>query len=250
MRACVHVLAVLAVSVVFCAHALAQGAQASADLARSRQALLVVADGWDTWKGELRRFERAPGGPWKLVGAPMAVVLGKNGLAWGRGLVPGGGAGPEKREGDGRAPAGVFALGTAFGYAPEGRRKLRIPYARMTQAQECVDDPDSPFYNAIVSVSPRRPKAWNSSEVMRRKDDRYSLGVVVAHNTAPAVPGAGSCIFLHVWNTPSTYTSGCTAMSAADMERVAAWLDAAKHPVLVQLPRAEHPGFAPRHGLP
>jgi hypothetical protein len=48
---------------------------------------------------------------------------------------------------------------------------------------------------------------------MLRQDGRYALGAVVAHNSTPPVPGAGSCIFLHVWESPVTPTAGCTAMA-------------------------------------
>ena len=71
-------------------------------------------------------------------------------------------------------------------------------------------------------------------------DDEYRLGIFVAHNSSPAQPGAGSCIFLHIWKGPDVPTSGCTAMSAGAMESLLGWLDAAIPSVLVQLPEAEY----------
>jgi hypothetical protein len=107
-----------------CAHAPAPraplvdaGAVADADAAmrwsRSRQMVVVTTPGWDATKGELRRFERNEGGAWHTVGAALPVVIGRTGAAWGTGLheVPAGDGGPVKHEGDGRSPAGVFAIG-------------------------------------------------------------------------------------------------------------------------------------------
>ena len=46
---------------------------------------------------------------------------------------------------------------------------------------------------------------------MRRDDALYTWVVEVRHNPA-AIPGGGSCIFLHVWDGPADTTVGCTAM--------------------------------------
>jgi len=56
-------------------------------LAGSRQALLVLTNGWDSRSGEMRLFERSPGQGWRPRGPAIPVILGKNGLAWGRGLL-------------------------------------------------------------------------------------------------------------------------------------------------------------------
>jgi L,D-peptidoglycan transpeptidase YkuD (ErfK/YbiS/YcfS/YnhG family) len=71
---------------------------------------------------------------------------------------------------------------------------------------------------------------------MRRKDELYRRVIVVDHNPEPS-PGAGSCIFLHLWHGPDGGgTAGCTAMSPAPMEALLAWLDPAARPVYVLLP--------------
>ncbi len=79
---------------------------------------------------------------------------------------------------------------------------------------------------------------------MRRPDDLYRAGVVVAHNDAigPAgrLAGRGSCIFLHQWGGPGDTTSGCTAMAARPLDALVGWLDAARAPVMVQLTAAAH----------
>ena len=219
-------------------------------IAQTKQVLLVLADNWDSRQGWMRLYERTPGRAWQAVGALFPVMLGKNGLGWGIGVHEGLGAGPVKQEGDGKAPAGIFRLGNAFGYDPPKKHKLKIPYRQMTGTFECVDDPASPHYNHVLDASTVASRDWGSSEMMLRPDSEYSLGVVVEHNRPPAAPGAGSCIFLHVWSAPGAYTSGCTAMAEKNMERVAAWLDPGKKPLLVQLPKGEHGRFKELYGLP
>jgi D-alanyl-D-alanine dipeptidase len=211
----------------------------------ARQLVLVVTPGWEATAGTLRRFTRAGAG-WREEGAPIPVVVGRSGLGWGRGLHPEGLDGPTKREGDGRAPAGVFFLTEAFGYA-EGAA-TGLPYLHATPGLECVDDAASAHYNEVLDRDTVAVD-WASHEEMRRPDDLYRLGVVVAHNR-PAEPGAGSCIFLHVWSGPRTTTSGCTAMTGGAMDAVAAWLDAAAAPVLVQLPVAEYDRLRTAWALP
>ncbi len=72
---------------------------------------------------------------------------------------------------------------------------------------------------------------------MRRPDELYRKGVVVAHNQ-PAVARGGSCIFLHQWSGPQSTTSGCTAMAPTPLDALVAWLRPGA--VLVQLPEAAH----------
>ncbi|WP_330969852.1 L,D-transpeptidase family protein, partial [Lysobacter sp. A3-1-A15] len=172
---------------------------------------------------------------------------------WGTGLHPAVAGGPVKREGDGRAPAGVFAIGDAFGYAATADTAL--PYRAMTAGDWCIDVPGSPLYNRIVSVQDVGADAIvGSTEPMRRDlhkqgDARYVLGFVIEHNTA-AVPRAGSCIFAHVWKSPQTPTAGCTAMDAGHMQALLAWLDPAARPLFVLLPTPEHARLHAAWGLP
>lgn len=223
-------------------------------MSSSRQLLLVITDNCASTRGVLQRFERnLRNRSWQVVGAQIPVSLGRAGLRWGRGLYsPGSRVGPEKQEGDGCAPAGVFAITTLFGYAgPESAlaRGARLPYWQATPELKAVDDPTSAYYNRIVDQSAVVPD-WASCEDMLRNDRRYAVGAVVAHNAEPPVPGAGSCIFLHVWEGEGVPTAGCTAMSLADMSELAGWLDGAAAPLLVQLPQAEYEALREAWGLP
>ncbi len=211
-------------------------------LSTARQLLLVVTPDWNAVSGELRRFERASAAQsWRAVGEPTAIVVGKNGTAWDPMLTPAV-PGPVKAEGDGRSPAGVFPLGTAFGFAPPPEASwLKLPYLHVTEGTECVDDSASTVYNQVVNRRTIARPDWNSAEKMREIAPAYQWGVVVNYNASPAVAKRGSCIFLHIGGGPDGKgTAGCTAMPAADLRPVMAWLDPAAKPVLVQFPRAAY----------
>jgi len=173
-------------------------------LAPSTQILVVTTSDWNAVEGTLQRYERVRSSKgWKRVGSSIPVVVGKTGLAWGAGLASSDGAGvrgfsdPVKKEGDGKAPAGVFRLSTTFGYAAEKQSGWRMPYTSLTSTVECVDDASSKFYNRVVDNQTVKPD-WNSSEHMLRPDELYGWGLVVDHNADPVTPGSGSCIFAHL----------------------------------------------------
>jgi D-alanyl-D-alanine dipeptidase len=203
----------------------------------STQLIVVTTPDWDATKGVLTVHERQ-NGVWTAIGDAIPVVVGRTGLAWGDGLpLPPHHDGPVKKEGDGKAPAGLFALTSLFGYEAQNL-SAHMPYITATPTVECVDDATSPHYNTMVDTL-AVPKTWTSSENMLRRDDLYREGVVVAHNSNPPVSGHGSCIFLHLWSGPDSTTAGCTAMSGENLARVIRWLDADRHPLLLQLTQAE-----------
>ena len=231
-----------------CSHAPAPR-QADASVAAAsrwegaRQMIVVTVPGWNDIHGSMRRYERAATGRWQAVGTEQAVVIGRSGAAWGLGLHPQQAGGPQKREGDGRAPAGVFSIGEAFGYAASASTGL--PYLAMSRDHWCMDVPASPLYNRIVDARQVGQDAVaGSTEPMRldlhaNGDARYRNGFVIEHNTGN-VPGMGSCIFAHLWKTPDTPTAGCTAMTEAGMATLLGWLREDAYPVFVLLPQAEY----------
>lgn len=184
----------------------------------------------------------------------IPVSLGRAGLAWGLGMhetVTGGTQ--YKREGDGCAPAGVFAITELFGEASADSpfaQAARLPYRCTGPDLKAIDDPTSIHYNRIVDQREIAHPDWTSHEEMRRADERYAIGAVIAHNTTPPLPGAGSCIFLHVWQAPGVPTAGCTAGARADIVMICDWLDGGAAPVLVQLPQAEYRRYRTPWALP
>lgn len=218
----------------------------------------VVAD-WTSTKATMQLWQRAPGatndaylGGWQSVGAPWPAVIGKSGAAWGIGIHgngPPNREGPIKKEGDGKSPAGAFALRAVYGVADEPPNGGKLPYETTKAGDwECVDDPGSEHYAQIVD---RKAVAsdWQSSEQLLRDDALYTWIVDVAHNPE-RVHGKGSCIFLHVWGGKDSTTIGCTAMEEPQLAKLIAELDPTEQPVFVLLPVADYEALAPAWGLP
>ena len=216
----------------------------------SGQCLLVLSADWTATQGALRAYERSWTGSWKAVGPEIPVYLGRSGLGWGRGLHPEQAGEPRKAEGDGRAPAGIFALPSAFGRAPLTPPLKTFPFLVTDQDTVCVDDSVSSRYNTVFQADQVPSRNWDSFEHMLRPDGIYDLGLLVEHNPQPATPEGGSCIFVHLPHDPLKPTTGCTTVPRPDMERLLHWLDASRRPVLVQLPQAEYGRLREVWGLP
>jgi len=140
-----------------------------------------------------------------------ALLTGPGGLAarcaFGRGGVK-----AVKREGDGATPAGVWPLRRAL-FRPdrEPPPATRLPLAPITHDDGWCDDPADPAYNRPV----KQPYGARA-ERMWREDRLYDLVIVLGHNDAPVVPGAGSAVFLHLARPDYGPTEGCVAVSRSD----------------------------------
>lgn len=195
------------------------------------QVVLVTTPLWTSSGGTLRGYVRTEDG-FDSALEPILVRIGSRGLGRGRGLVSAASSAPTvKKEGDKKAPAGVFRFGTAFGTQPTAPyRGKGWPYRPTTPDDYWVDDPKSPDYNRWVTPAAGQQMKWSAERL-----SRYSLGLVVEHNTTDTEPGAGSAIFIHPWRTPETSTVGCTALAANQLEMLLGWLDPKAHPVLIQI---------------
>ena len=211
----------------------------------------AVVDDWTSTKATMRVWRRN-GSAWEAKGDAWPGVVGRTGTAWGIGL-HGDGApnreGPIKKEGDGKSPAGVFAIDAAYGVAVEAPKGTKLPYETTASGDwQCVDDPASDHYATIID---RKQVAsdWQSHEEMLRNDTLYTWVVNVAHNPE-RVAGKGSCIFLHVWGGKDSTTVGCTAMEEPRLAGLMAQLDPADQPLFVLLPRADYTALGKAWGLP
>jgi len=216
----------------------------------SSQMVVGVASGTESSKATLQRFERRDDA-WVAVGSVVPARLGVNGLAWGSGFHPSVEGGMPKKEGDGRSPMGIFAFGQAFADQPPTPAH-GWPMLQTTLRDLWVEDPASPTYNTHVRIPEGREMSeWEVGQRMRLGDAAHQLKVVVHHNTDPAVPGAGSAIFLHIWREQGERpTSGCTSLPEGELKGLLDWLDPAREPVYVLLTEGLHAEHAEAWGLP
>ncbi|QOY52392.1 L,D-transpeptidase family protein [Candidatus Sulfurimonas baltica] len=196
----------------------------------SEQIILVVSNDFNSSVASLRTFEDG-----KKVFNSFKVNIGKNGLGWGIGKIAlkQEDSEPVKYEGDKKAPIGIFALDSTFGY--KKNENLTMKYLHATKELICVDDSNSGYYNKIINIKDEKPKSF---EYMKRDDSQYELGVVVAHNPKQ-LKNRGSCIFLHVEKAKDEPTAGCTSMSLQNMKKIVSWLDKSKNPILIQVPESK-----------
>src|SRR5258705_2956243 len=221
------------------------------ELDASQQLVVVVTPNWNSTTGTMTRFERpTPTSAWARLGNPIPLVVGRTGIAWGVGFDDVSADGPHKHEGDGKAPAGIFPLDTAFGFAPrDSMHDVKLPYVQLLPTTDCVDDTASAHYNSVVDRTTVPRVDWNSAEHMREVG-QYKIGVIVGYNSSPPVKGRGSCIFLHIWAGPDSHTAGCTAFDEVKLREVMRWLDPGKRPLLVQLTADEYAKLHVDWGLP
>ena len=210
---------------------LAFGQACPAALNEAKRLVLVTTESMDSIPATAQLFERASvKDKWRALGGAGPALVGRAGMAWApafRHLARPGE--PIKAEGDKRAPAGVYPVGGTFGTVPSSRPG----HLQVTDDTVCVDDLDSPAYNTITLRSVIGPKVH--AENMSKALPMYRRGLLVDYPTDIAAK-AGSCIFIHVWRSPTRGTGGCVSMPE---ERVIAVQDFAEGSgaVLAILPR-------------
>jgi L,D-peptidoglycan transpeptidase YkuD (ErfK/YbiS/YcfS/YnhG family) len=218
---------------------------APSDPLRGRgQLLLVLSRTEAASAARIMAFDR-DGDTWRLRTAAPAAI-GENGMAWAPGLHRDSDAGtePAKAEDDGRTPRGAFELLDAYGTAPRFAVNIRFPYTQITPDMACIDDPRDPACGRIVSG-----REEGEGHTLARGDGLYRYLVRIGVNPE-GQPGAGCCVFLHLWKDERTPTDGSTAVSEETMLEILGWLDPAEHPVLVQLTRSSYRRLREAWGLP
>jgi len=223
-----------------------------------RQLIVGTTDDWDQSRGKLWRYQRdGSNGKWQRLtdSRGVDILLGHNGLAWGRGAL----AIPDslqqqkasKREGDGRAPSGCFAITKIYGNDASLPAGASFPYHQVGRWDAWPDDTRNPFYNRHIVINPKDGiPTWFEKQRMRQGDFAYRWRVEIRHNADPPVPGAGSAIFFHIRRGPDRRTSGCTTMSEGNLKAIVSWLRIEEHPHYVLLPKPVYRSLAPVWKLP
>ena len=208
----------------------------------SRALLVAIPESWNSQKANLQLYRRTSATcPWTSAGISTPVHLGRRGLAWGRGLHPPQ-EGPQKREGDGKSPAGAFLLGNIlYGYADQsGLPKWR--YRKVTDRDLWIEDPSSTLYNRHLILSAHEPfPPEHSYHLMRQDDPAHSLKLFIRHNAPPGTkPGSGSAIFFHLCRSQNSVTTGCTSMDELAFRELLSSFLPKDEPVYVLLPRPDY----------
>lgn len=141
----------------------------------------------------------------------IPVVIGKQGIA-----LQG-----QKKEGDKKTPLGLYSIEWTFGTKALA---LKMDYRYITAEDKFVDDPQSAQYNTWVHG------VTSAKSYERMNIAPYELGAVINYNMNPTVPGAGSAIFIHLWDSPLEGTAGCIAMSKQHLLSIMHWLNKMQHP--------------------
>ena len=129
------------------------------------------------------------------------------------------------REGDGTTPTGTYAIGPVV-YGLDRDPGVRLRYHRLRCGDWWDEDPRSATYNRFRHLAcGAAPPFRGGSEALWRATVAYRELAVVEYNTAPALPGRGSGIFLHA--DTGHATNGCVSLP---------------HGELVQLLRRLRPG--------
>src|SRR2546430_5280639 len=98
----------------------------------ARQCLVVTTESWSSPNGTMSIFERAMlDSNWKQHGSTIPVVVGKAGLAWGHGVAAENSE-PFKKEGDNKAPAGIFVCTACLAMRRELKPRCVISLYRRT----------------------------------------------------------------------------------------------------------------------
>lgn len=214
-----------------------------------KQLIVSIAPDWNSSQGQLQMFQR-DGLGWRAVSPAVPVLYGKHGLAWGVGVRGQDEPGLKKQERDGRAPAGLFKIGTIYTYDRALPAGSDFPFHTIGKFDAWPDDPKNPFYNRLVTVDPADVPQWFDKQKMRHGDFAYRWLVEIRHNTDPPVPGHGSAIFFHIRRGPQRPSAGCTTMAEKNLVSLIRWLRVEENPHYALLPRSEYEAKWKIWGLP
>ncbi len=188
------------------------------------QLITVNAPSYTTTTATVTLWQRQ-GACWVLAGGPWPGAIGLNGFS------------DHHHEGDPTTPTGAYPVGRVmYGTAPDPG--VRYQYHQLVCGDWWDEDPSSPFYNTFQHVPcGQTPAFGDNSEALWQEGNAYPSFVVVDYNTDPAVPGAGSGVFIHA--DIGGPTNGCVSLPLGELDTLLRWLDPADSPLVVMGPDSE-----------
>ena len=188
----------------------------------AQQVIIVDAPSAASTTATLYTFEN-DGGGWYQAFAPMPARDGASGWI----------AGPERSEGDGTTPEGIYPIGSTM-YGTDPDPGTQFAYHQLTCGDWWDEDPSSSAYNTFQHVACGvTPSFAGASEALWTEGNAYPSMAVIDFNT-PSTGPIGSGIFLHA--DLGAPTQGCVSLPYADLVTVLTWLNPSLHPVVVMGP--------------
>ena len=124
-----------------------------------------------------------------------------------------------KKEGDGKSPVGIWALGQGYYRSDrQVRPQTSLPLTPLRKGWGWCETAGDRNYNRMVDM----PYA-TSHEELWRNDRLYDIVIETSHNRRPRVQGRGSAIFFHLARPDYGATAGCIALSLKDMRKILAF---------------------------
>jgi L,D-peptidoglycan transpeptidase YkuD (ErfK/YbiS/YcfS/YnhG family) len=186
--------------------------------AATKQVVIVHAPTAATTSATLETFTNVHGA-WYPQFAPMAARIGSQGFS------------DHHLEAVPTTPTGMYAFGaTMYGIQPDPG--VRYAYHRIVTNDWWNENPASAAYNTFQHTA---TNPGGESEALWLQTTAYRYFAFIAYNV-PAIPGAGSAIFLHVGTGGPT--AGCVSLTEANLVKVMTWLDPARQPRIVLSPDA------------
>jgi L,D-peptidoglycan transpeptidase YkuD (ErfK/YbiS/YcfS/YnhG family) len=190
----------------------------------ARQVIIVDSPSFFSTTATLTTWQN-DGTGWQQALPAMPAVNGGSGWEYG----------PDRREGDGSTPIGIYAIGATM-YGNDPNPGVSFPYHQLVCGDWWNEDGygNSPTYNTFQHVPcGTTPPFAGDSEALWTETVAYPYFAVIDFNTPPSGPlGAG--IFLHA--NVGQPTAGCVSLPLPDLVAVLRWLQPSMDPVVVMGP--------------
>lgn len=223
-------------------------------LNNSNKIMLVLTENWESMEANVYFLEKN-NQKWQKTPQTMQALIGVKGLGMGLGLHDSieeldFKSFPQKKEGDGKSPAGIFFISQIMGYDSVLFCGNKLDYKQITSSLHAVDDSISMYYNQIVDtllLDSSYTNYYNSFENLHKMSYYYEWIFRIDHNKSN-VKGKGSLIFVHIWDKDGKGSAGCTTISRENMMELLKWID--NQTVVIQLPKNNYNEMAKKLLLP